>query len=65
MTAAEPKTNQPRKQRSDIKLTRDKFETIERCLRLGMTHDDIAAITGINRASIAAVKLVLGYLGRL
>jgi hypothetical protein len=30
-----------------------------------MNQHDIGAITDINRATIAAVKLVLGYLGRL
>jgi hypothetical protein len=58
-------TKRSRKQRSDVKLTSDKLATIERCLRLGMTHDDISAITSINRSTVAAVKLVLGYLGRL
>lgn len=53
-----------RKQRRDVKLTHDKLETIQQCLRLHMKQDDICAITGINRATIAAVKLVLGYLGR-
>ena len=58
-------TSRHRKQRSDVKLTPDKLGTIEACLKHGMTHEDISAITGINRATIAAVKLVLGYLGRL
>ena len=57
-------TKKPRKQRRDVKLTHDKLATIERCLRLHMKQDDICAITGINRATIAAVKLVLSYLGR-
>lgn len=54
-----------RKQRRDVKLTPDKLATIQQCLRLHMKQDDVCAITGINRATIAAVKLVLGYLGRL
>ena len=54
-----------RKQRSDVKLTHEKLATIERCLRLHVKQRDVCAITGINRATIAAVKLVLGYLGRL
>lgn len=54
-----------RKQRRDVKLTHDKLATIQQCLRLHMKQDDICAITGINRATIAAVKLVLGYLERL
>jgi hypothetical protein len=58
-------TKKPRKQRSDVKLTHDKLATIEQCLRLRMNQHDIGAITDINRATIAAVKLVLGYLGRL
>jgi uncharacterized protein YerC len=58
------KTSRQRKQRSDVKLTPDKLGTIEACLKHGMTHDDISAITGINRATIAAVRLVLSYLGR-
>jgi predicted DNA-binding protein (UPF0251 family) len=59
------KTSRQRKQRSDVKLTPDKLETIQQCLRLHMKQEDVCAITGINRATIAAVKLVLGYLGRL
>ena len=59
------KTSRQRKQRSDVKLTPDKLATIQQCLRLRMNQHDISAITGINRATIAAVKLVLGYLGRL
>lgn len=54
-----------RKQRRDVKLTQEKLGTIQQCLRLHMKQDDICTITGINRATIAAVKLVLGYLGRL
>jgi hypothetical protein len=57
-------TKKPRKQRRDVKLTQDKLATIERCLKLHMTQDRICEITGINRATIAAVKLVLSYLGR-
>jgi hypothetical protein len=57
-------TKKLRKQRRDVKLTHDKLATIERCLKLHMKQDDICAITGINRATIAAVKLVLSYLGR-
>lgn len=59
------KTTRRRKQRKDIKLTHDKFSVIESCLRRGMTHEDIFAITGINRSTIAAVRLVLAYVGRL
>jgi hypothetical protein len=58
-------TKKPRKQRRDVKLTHDKLATIEQCLRLRMNQHDIGAITGINCGTIAAVKLVLGYLGRL
>jgi len=58
-------TKKPRKQRSDVKLTHEKLATIERCLRLHVKQEDVYAITGINRATIAAIKLVLGYLGRL
>lgn len=54
-----------RKQRRDVKLTPDKLVTIEQCLKLHMKQDDVCAITGINRATVAAVKLVLGYLGKL
>jgi hypothetical protein len=59
------KTSRQRKQRSDVKLTPDKLSTIEACLKHGMTHEDIHAITDINRATIAAVRLVLAYVGRL
>ena len=59
------KTPRQRKRRSDVKLTPDKLSTIEACLKHGMTHDDIFAITGINRSTIAAVRLVLAYVGRL
>jgi hypothetical protein len=58
-------TKKPRKQRRDVKLTQDKLAIIEQCLRLRMSQHDTGVITGINRATIAAVKLVLGYLGRL
>lgn len=58
-------TKKARKQRRDVKLTHEKLATIEQCLRLRMNQQDIGAVTGINRATIAAVKLVLGYLGRL
>ena len=54
-----------RKQRKDVKLTPDKLSTIEACLKHGMTHEDIHAITDINRATIAAVRLALAYVGRL
>jgi hypothetical protein len=59
------KTSRQRKQRSDVKLTPDKLSTIEACLEHGMTHEDIHAITDINRSTIAAVRLVLAYVGRL
>jgi hypothetical protein len=59
------KTSRQRKQRSDVKLTPDKLCTIEACLKHGMTHDDISAITDINRSTIAAVRLALAYVGRL
>ncbi len=58
-------TKKARKQRSDVKLTHEKLATIERCLRLHVKQQEVCEITGINRATIAAVKLVLGYLGRL
>jgi predicted DNA-binding protein (UPF0251 family) len=61
----ETASKKTRKQRRDVKLTYDKLGTIQQCLRRHMKQDDISAITGINRATIAAVKLVLGYLGRL
>jgi ribosomal protein L32 len=59
------KTSRQRKRRSDVKLTPDKLGTIEACLKHGMTHDVISAITDINRSTIAAVRLVLAYVGRL
>ena len=59
------KTSRQRKQRKDVKLTPDKLSTIEACLKHGMTHEDIHAITAINRATIAAVRLALAYVGRL
>jgi DNA-binding XRE family transcriptional regulator len=54
-----------RKQRKDVKLTADKLATIERCLKLRMKQEEICEITQINRATIAAVKLVLVHQGRL
>ena len=54
-----------RKTRNDVKLTKERFTTIENCLKLRMIQDDIVRITGVNKATISAVKLVLAYLGRL
>lgn len=59
------KVSQQQKTRSDVKLTPSKLETIERCLKLRMTHRDISVITAINPATIAAIKLTLAWLGRL
>jgi hypothetical protein len=53
------------KTRSDVKLSAEKVATIEQCLKLGMIQKDISLVTQINTGTIAAVKLVLEYLGRL
>ena len=53
------------KTRSDVKLNKDLFQTVERSLKLGMTMDDIYAVTGVNRATISTIKLVLQHLGKL
>lgn len=55
----------PRKMRKDIKLTADKLAMIEKCLKLGFVQADIVAVTGINKAVVSTVKLVLAYAGRL
>lgn len=55
----------PRKLRKDVKLTADKLAAIEQCLKLNIKQDEVCKITQINRATIAAVKLVLIHLGRL
>ena len=65
MTTTNTVKTKPSKQRQGVKLTADKLATIERCLRLGMTQEEICAITTINRATVSAVKLVLMHQGRL
>ncbi len=59
------KTSKERKQRSDSKMTTEAIAAVERGLKTGLTQEQIAAITGVNRASISTTKLVLTYAGRL
>lgn len=59
------KHKQPRKIRCDIKLTLDKFQTIENAFKQGLKQVAVSKITGINGATVSAVRLVLGYMGRL
>lgn len=59
------KHTKPRKTRRDVKLTAEKFQTIEAAFRHGMNQDSVAAITAVNAATVSTVHLVLEYLGRL
>ena len=50
-----------RKQRKDTKLTPERLDTIERCLKTGMTQRLIQQITGTNPSTISTVKVVLAW----
>ena len=50
------KTSRQRKQRKDVKLTPDKLSTIEACLKQGMTHEDIHAISSCKARSHFAMQ---------
>jgi hypothetical protein len=50
-----------RKQRKDTKLTPERLDTIERCLKTGLTQRDIQRITGTNPSTISTVKVVLAW----
>ena len=50
-----------RKQRKDTKLTPERLDTIERCLKRGLTQRDIQRITGTNPSTISTVKVVLAW----